>query len=136
VDDCIFCKLVRKQIPAHGVFEDEATFAFLDRNPINPGHVLVVSKRHEPDIFSLDERTYLDVMRTVRRVASAVRSLTSPKRVGLLVAGWDVPHAHVHVVPMNEYHDLTSKQMLEGKRASPRADDLDRVAGGIRSLIE
>jgi histidine triad (HIT) family protein len=136
VDDCIFCKLVRKEIPAHGVFEDGTTFAFLDRQPINPGHVLVVSKRHEPDVFGLDESTYLDVMRAVRKVAAAVRSFTSPKRVGLLVAGWDVPHAHVHVVPMHDYHDLTSKQMLEGRLASPGADELARVASGIRLLIE
>ena len=132
MDDCIFCRLVRKQVPAYAVFEDEATLAFLDRHPINPGHVLVVPKRHEPDLFSLEDGEYLAVMRTVRRIAAGVRRVTAPKRVGLLVAGWDVPHAHVHVVPMHDYHDLTSKKILEGTRATPSNEELGRIAASLR----
>jgi histidine triad (HIT) family protein len=134
--DCIFCKLARKELPAHTVHETETMLAFLDRSPIQPGHLLVVPKKHEPDVFQLDEKTYLDLMATVRRVASAAGAFTRPKRMGLLVAGWDVPHAHVHVVPMNDYHDLTSKRLLEGNRPTPDDAELTRVAEGIRAALK
>jgi histidine triad (HIT) family protein len=117
------------------IFEDEATLAFLDRQPINPGHALVVPRRHEPDLFSLNEEEYLAVMRTARRVAASVRTAINPAKVGLLVAGWDVPHAHVHVVPMHAYHDLTSKQILDGKRAHPSDGQLGEVAARLRLAL-
>ncbi len=131
--DCIFCRVVRGEVPAHVIFEDQTTFAFLDRHPINPGHVLVVPKRHEPDLFQLNEEEYLAVMRTVRAVSASVLRTTAPKRVGLLVAGWDVLHAHVHVVPMHDYHDLTSRQTLEGTRGNPSDAELDGLAARLRS---
>ena len=133
MDDCIFCRLVRGEVPAHVIFEDQTTLAFLDRHPINPGHVLVVPKRHEPDLFRLSEEEYLAVMRTVRVVSASLLRATAPKRVGLLVAGWDVPHAHVHVVPMHDYHDLTSRQILEGTRGNPSDSELDSLAAGLRT---
>jgi histidine triad (HIT) family protein len=133
MDDCIFCRLVRGEVPAHVILEDQTTLAFLDRHPINPGHVLVVPKRHEPDLFRLNEEEYLAVMRMVRAVSTSVLRATAPKRVGLLVAGWDVPHAHVHVVPMHDYHDLTSRQILEGTRGNPSDAELDGLATRLRT---
>ena len=135
MNDCVFCKLVRKELPTHTVLETETMLAFLDRSPIRPGHLLVVPKKHAPDIFGLDEGTYLDLMATVRRVASAVDKFSRPKRMGLLVAGWDVPHAHVHVVPLQDYHDLTSKRILEGNRENPADVELTLAAEGIRAAL-
>lgn len=135
MDDCIFCKLARKELPAHTVWESESMLAFLDLFPIQPGHALVIPKRHAPDVFQLDDATYLDLMRTAKRVAAAVNESQKPARMGLLVAGWDVPHAHVHVVPMRDYHDLTSKRLLEGNRAKAEDAELARVAAGIRSAL-
>jgi len=135
MDDCIFCKLARKELPAHTIWESDSMLAFLDLFPIQPGHALVIPKRHAPDVFQLDEATYLDLMRTARRVAAAVNAAEKPARMGLLVAGWDVPHAHVHVVPMREYHDLTSKRLLEGNRSKADDAELARTAAGIRAAL-
>jgi len=135
MSDCIFCKLARKELPAHAVWESDTMLAFLDLFPIQPGHVLVIPKRHAPDVFQLDEPAYLDLMQTARRVAAAVNAAEKPARMGLLVAGWDVPHAHVHVVPMRDVHDLTSKRLLEGNRAKAADADLARIAAEIRAAF-
>jgi len=135
MDDCIFCKLAKKELPAHTVWESDSMLAFLDLFPIQPGHVLVIPKRHAPDVFQLDEPTYLDLMRTARRVASAVNAAEKPARMGLLVAGWDVPHAHVHVVPMRDIHDLTSKRLLEGSRMRAEEIELTNIAARIRAEL-
>lgn len=135
MDDCIFCKLARKEIPAHTVWESDSMFAFLDLFPIQPGHVLVIPKQHAPDVFQLPESTYLDLMRSARHVAAAVNAAQKPARMGLLVAGWEVPHAHVHVVPMQDIHDLTSKRILEGTRSKADDAELQRIAAAIRSQL-
>jgi len=135
MSDCIFCKLARKELPAHAVWESDTMLAFLDLFPIQPGHVLVIPKHHAPDVFQLDEPAYLDLMQTARHVAAAVNAAEKPARMGLLVAGWDVPHAHVHVVPMRDVHDLTSKGLLEGNRAKAADADLARIAAEIRAAF-
>ena len=109
---CPFCQLVDNRDELLVVGAHSA--AFLDVNPIRPGHVLVVPKEHEPDFFNLDDEVHLDIMRLAKRVARAQQRVFSPLRVGLLVAGLDVPHAHMHLIPMHDYHDVTSKRMLEG----------------------
>lgn len=128
MDDCIFCKIVKGEIPSYKVYEDESVFAFLDLHPINPGHVLVIPKKHEPVFYDLDNETYHALMQTVKKLAETVHIKIQPKKVGLIVAGWDVPHTHVHVVPMQDYHDITSKSLLDGNRANPTAEELSKIA--------
>jgi histidine triad (HIT) family protein len=132
MSDCIFCKLASGQIPTNVIYEDENAFAFLDMNPINEGHTLVIPKKHESDFHKLDENTYLSVMRAVKKISIQVENVFNPKKVGLIVAGFDVPHAHVHVVPMYEYHDITSQKLLDTKRVKPSADELTAVAEKLR----
>jgi histidine triad (HIT) family protein len=124
MDDCIFCKIATGKLPSHKIYEDEETFAFLDKHPINPGHILVIPKKHEPDFHELDNENYLALMGTVKNLSHVVDIKMRPKKVGLIIAGWDVPHAHVHIVPMHDYHDITSKKMLEGGRANPADEEL------------
>jgi len=124
MNDCIFCKIVSKEIPAHVVYEDEKVIAFLDRHPINPGHVLVIPRHHEPDFYRLEDSEYLPLMTAVKKIARTIEAGFGPRKVGLIVAGWDVPHTHVHVVPMNDYNDITSKSILEGTRANPTDEEL------------
>lgn len=128
MENCIFCKISSGEIPTHKVYEDELTFAFLDNHPINPGHVLVVPKTHVPDVYNLDDTYYHAVMATVKKVSNMVHEKIHPEKVGLIVAGWDVPHAHVHVVPMHNHHDITSQSALEGTKANPTDDELAVVA--------
>ena len=101
---CIFCRLVAGEIPSARVFEDELTLAFMDLGQVNPGHVLVASKRHAATLFELTADEAAALMRTAQRIALAVRAAFDPDGVMLLqangaVAGQAVGHVHLHVVP-------------------------------------
>jgi histidine triad (HIT) family protein len=128
MDDCIFCKLISGEFPTNKVYEDEYTFAFLDVHPINPGHILVIPKIHVADFYNLDDTYYQAVMATVKKLSKVVHEKLNPEKVGLIVAGWDVPHAHIHVVPMHDSSDITSKSILEGTRANPTNEELAGIA--------
>jgi|SRR3989344_6571755 len=105
MSDSIFTRITKGEIPCHKVYEDEKTFAFLDIQPIQPGHVLVVPKK-QTDIWDLPEEDYQALMSTVKRVAQRIREVLKPNRVGLQVVGVDVDnHAHVHVFPFNNMGD-------------------------------
>lgn len=132
MDDCPFCKISKSEIPTHKIYEDDYVFAFLDKHPINPGHILVIPKKHEADFYKLDDEFYSKLMFAVKKLADAVNNFAHPKKVGLIVAGWDVPHTHVHVVPMHDYHDITSKSMLEGNRANPSDEELAKTAEELK----
>jgi histidine triad (HIT) family protein len=134
MNECIFCKIAAGEIPVHKIYEDEKTFVFLDKHPINPGHMLVIPKIHEPDFYKLDHDYYQPLMDTVRFMASNMAHRVEQKKVGLIVAGWDVPHTHVHIVPMKDYNDITSKSLLEGNRANPTDDELAETALRLRDL--
>jgi len=132
MNDCIFCKLAGGETPTNKIYEDDATFAFLDKHPINPGHILVVPKTHEPDFYNLEDDIYQVLMSTVKKLSKVVDETFNPKKVGLIIAGWDVPHTHVHIIPMQDYNDITSKAMLEGKRANPTSEELVEVAKTLK----
>ena len=105
--DCIFCKLIAKQIPSSVVFEDDWTLAFMDLGQVNPGHVLVASKAHADNIYALDEAQAGAVFRTATRVARAVRAAFDPPGLSIYQAngkpaGQTVFHFHLHVLPRHE----------------------------------
>ena len=108
----------------------------MDGRPIRPGHALVIPRRHHPDLFDLDEADYSECMALVWGEARAVQASFAPIRVGLVVAGFDIPHAHVHVIPMQDYHDITSKRMLEGEVRPATPEDLARDAEKVRARLE
>jgi histidine triad (HIT) family protein len=102
--ECIFCAIVEGRAPAEVVFEDEETLAFMDTNPANPGHTLVIPKRHARDIYGLDEEMAAAVMRTALRVAKAIRAALQPDGLNLLqsngpAGGQAIFHFHMHVIP-------------------------------------
>lgn len=127
MDTCIFCKIVKGEIPAFKVSEDEQTMAFLTKGPIRPGHTLVIPKKHNPDFDELDTETYQAMMLTVHKTAKLLKAKLKPKRVGLIIAGWDVPHAHVHVVPIEERTDITSKVHLDGTLVEPSVEEYQMI---------
>ena len=102
--DCLFCKIIARELPAQIVYEDEETLAFLDIRPINPGHTLVIPKEHSTDIFDIDEKNWAAVMRTSRIVAHALEKALQTDGINLGMnnragAGQVIFHAHVHVMP-------------------------------------
>ena len=108
MEDSIFTKIIKGQIPCYKVYEDERTFAFLDIYPIQPGHTLVVPKKQVVNIWDLDDMTYEAVMATTRKVARCLRQIFPDKtHIGVHIEGLDVAHAHVKVFPFSndsEFH--------------------------------
>lgn len=102
----IFTKIIRGEIPGYKIAEDENYYAFLDINPLAEGHTLVVPKKEVDYIFDLDEQDLAGLMVFARKVARRIREAMPCKRIGVAVIGLDVPHAHVHLVPINEGGDL------------------------------
>ena len=102
----IFTKIVKGDIPAHKVAEDENHLAFLDINPLTEGHSLVIPKKEVDYIFDLSDEEYLDLQAFAKKVASAIQQSTDCVRVGTAVIGLEVPHAHIHLIPINEMDDM------------------------------
>lgn len=101
MEDSIFTKIIRGEIPCQKIYEDELTFAFLDIHPKQPGHTLVVPKKQVEFVWDLEDEDYAALMATVKKVARRIRVVFGRPYVGELVVGIDVPHAHVHVYPFN-----------------------------------
>jgi histidine triad (HIT) family protein len=129
---CIFCTIIEKATNAFIVHENSHALVFLDKHPINVGHVLIVPRHHVAAFYDLDEESFTGLMLVVKRMASVIEARYRPKKVGMLAAGFDVAHAHVHVLPMYDYHDITSKAILEGTRANPSEGELQEAAEDIR----
>jgi histidine triad (HIT) family protein len=96
----IFSKIVRGEIPSYKVAESEDYLAFLDINPLAAGHTLVIPKKEVDYIFDLDDKTYAGLFDFARKVGRSIESCISCKRLGVVVYGLDVPHAHIHLIPL------------------------------------
>ena len=111
----IFTKIVNGEIPAYKVAEDDKYLAFLDVNPNAKGHTLCIPKEEINKIFDMEEDHYLGLMKFSRKVAKALEKTVPCKRVGVAVVGLEVPHVHVHLIPLNEMDEMrfTNKVKLE-----------------------
>lgn len=102
----IFTKIINKEIPCYKIAEDENYFAFLDINPNAKGHTLCIPKQEVNKIFDMEEEHYLGLMKFSRKVAKAVEKVVPCKRVGVAVVGLEVPHVHVHLIPLHDMDDM------------------------------
>ena len=103
----IFSKIVAGEIPSYKVAEDENFYAFLDINPMAKGHTLVVPKKTEEDyMFRLEDKVYSNLMLFSKRLAKAIEKAVTCKRVGIAVIGMEVPHTHIHLIPINKESDM------------------------------
>ncbi|UNY99509.1 HIT family protein [Zhouia spongiae] len=127
----IFTKIINGEIPCHKVAEDEKFLAFLDINPNAKGHTLCIPKKEVDKIFDLDEETYIELMAFSRKVAKAIEKVIDCKRVGMTVIGLEVPHVHVHLIPLNEMKNATFQD-----KASMSPDEFVRTASEISAAIE
>ncbi|VVB83116.1 HIT domain protein [uncultured archaeon] len=110
--DCIFCKIIKGEIPAVKLWEDEKYFVFLDKSPINPGHTLVLPKKHTDYIFDLNDKEYTELMLKAKEIAKILKKKLNPKRVGMAVEGFFVPHVHIHLVPENRGNELNPERAM------------------------
>jgi histidine triad (HIT) family protein len=102
----IFTRIINREIPGYIVAEDENHIAFLDINPLNEGHTLVVPKQEVDKLFDLTETAYLDLQLFTHKVAKAIEKVIPCLRVGVAVIGLEVPHAHIHLIPLHGMHDI------------------------------
>jgi histidine triad (HIT) family protein len=107
MQDTIFTKIIKGELPSHKIYEDEKTYAFLDIHPAQPGHTLVIPKKQVEFVWDLEAEDYQALMETVQKVGRRIREVMGKPYVGIKVIGIDVPHTHVQLVPfadMSEYH--------------------------------
>ncbi len=103
---CVFCDIIQNRRNALRIWEDGDFILLLDILPINPGHLLVLPKKHVRDIFDLPEPGYGEIFRVAKGAAKILKELTAAKRIGLAVEGFSVPHVHIHLVPVNHSNEL------------------------------
>ena len=115
----IFTKIIQREIPAHIIYEDDKTLAFLDINPVQPGHTLVVPKAEVDHLQDLPDEDYQALMLTAKKLAAHLKEEMGTERVCLKVEGFDVPHAHIHLIPASTAREFT---------ASPTAIDQSELA--------
>jgi histidine triad (HIT) family protein len=128
VEDSVFTKIIKNELPAHKVYEDELTIAFLPLYPIAVAHVLVVPKLQVDSFYDLPDKDYQALMNSVKKVAKRMREVVEAKRVGLRVEGLDVPHAHVHVLAFNnaaEFNEVSDPSTpVDHNKLAQMADKL------------
>jgi histidine triad (HIT) family protein len=128
MQETIFTKIIKGEIPSHKIFEDAQTFAFLDIHPIQPGHTLVIPKKQVQFVWDLDDDDYRALMETVRRVALQLRTVLGAAYVGEQIVGVDVPHAHVHLIP---FISIDQFRRLPDELAKPDHSALAELAAKL-----
>ena len=108
--DSIFTKIIRGEIPCYKVAENEYCFSFLDINPLQKGHVLVVPKTEVDQLFDLDDKTYSELLSYAKTISVAIKKAFPCNRIGMSIIGLEVPHAHIHLIPINEEKDMNFSQ--------------------------
>ncbi|MDE6649438.1 MAG: HIT family protein [Muribaculaceae bacterium] len=128
----VFSKIVAGEIPSYKVAEDDRYYAFLDINPLQWGHTLVIPKQETDYIFDLDDRTLADMQVFAKKVAMAIKAAIPCRKVGQAVLGLEVPHAHIHLVPLTSEGDMD----FHKKISDPDPDKMKETAAMIAEQFE
>lgn len=126
----IFSKIVSGEIPAHKIAEDDNYLAFLDVFPCAKGHTLVIPKKEVDYIFDLDDELYLGLMAFAKKIAPAIKKAVPCKRIGVSVIGLEVPHTHVHLIPLNSMADMDF-----GSKLKLSLEELGEIAEKIKAQL-
>lgn len=127
----IFSKIIAGEIPCYKVAENDHFFAFLDIFPLKKGHVLVVPKKEVDYIFDLDDETYQGLMTFSKKVAAAIKKTVSCNRIGVTVIGLEVPHAHVHLIPISSENDMN----FRNEKLKLSKEEFEEIALKIRENL-
>lgn len=127
----IFSKIIEGKIPCYKVAENEDFFAFLDINPLAKGHTLVVPKKEVDYLFDLEDDLYAGLMLYAKKVALAIEKTISCERIGVAVIGLEVPHAHIHLVPINGVHDIDFRK----PRVALSKEEFEEIAKQISANL-
>ncbi|WP_020598808.1 HIT family protein [Spirosoma panaciterrae] len=126
----IFSRIVAGEIPAHKIAETDDYLAFLDVMPTTMGHTLVIPKKEVDYLFDLDDELYIGLMAFAKKIAPAIEKAIPCKRIGVAVVGLEVPHAHVHLIPLNSMADMNFHNKLK-----PSQEELAATAEKIRTFL-
>jgi len=126
----IFTKIINGEIPSYKIAENEKFYAFLDVNPNAKGHTLVVPKKEENKLFDLDEETYNELMQFSRKIALAMEKAIPCKRIGMAIIGLEVPHVHVHLIPLQAMEDI---QFV--KKVKLQKEEFEAIAKAISNNL-
>ena len=131
----IFTRIIKGEIPSYKVAEDDKFYAFLDINPLQKGHTLVVPKLAEPEadyIFDLDDDILSEMLVFSKQVAKGIKAATACKRIGVAVIGLEVPHVHMHLIPINKEGDMS----FSNPKMTLSADEMAEMATSIAQAME
>jgi histidine triad (HIT) family protein len=128
----VFSRIIRAEIPAYKIAEDDRYFAFLDINPLKAGHTLVIPKQETDYIFDLDDGTLAGMVIFSKKVAAAIKKAFPCNRIGMAVLGLEVPHAHIHLVPIDSLEDMN----FRNPKLKFSQDEFNSIAEKIRSKID
>ena len=130
----IFSKIIKGEIPSYKVAENDKFYAFLDINPLAKGHTLVVPKNEVDYLFDINDEEYKELFLFAKRVAIAIEKVIECKRIGLTVIGLEVPHAHIHLIPINSIYDMDFKR--EKLKFTPEefSDIANKIVASFNSL--
>ena len=127
----IFTKIVRKEIPSYKVHENDRFYAFLDINPLKKGHTLVIPKNEVDYIFDLESDEYKNLWGFAKNVANGMQKVIDCKRISIVVMGLEVPHAHIHLIPLDNMNDINFNQ----PKLNLSSEEMQQIADKIRSAI-
>jgi histidine triad (HIT) family protein len=128
----IFSKIAAGEIPSYKIAENDLYFAFLDIHPLTTGHTLVIPKKEEDYIFRLDDENYQGLMLFAKKIALAIEKAIPCKRIGMAVIGLEVPHAHVHLIPIQQENDMN----FRNPKLELSSEEMDKIAASIRKYLE
>lgn len=128
----VFTKIINREIPAHIVAENERFIAFLDVHPLVKGHTLVVPKKEVDYIFDLPDQDLADLHVFAKKVAAGIKAAVPCRRIGVAVIGLEVPHTHVHLVPLNQMNDIN----FSSEKLNPAKTELEQTAESIREHMQ
>ncbi len=127
----IFSRIVAGEIPCYKIAENEKFFAFLDINPLSKGHTLVIPKQEIDYLFDLSDEDYLGMSLFAKEIAGAIKEAIPCKRVGMAVIGLEVPHAHIHLIPINKESDL----LFSNPKLKLETQEMESIAASIRERL-
>ena len=127
----IFTKIVKGEIPSHKVYEDKNFLAFLDINPLKKGHTLVIPKKEVDYIFDIDSKEYQNLWNTAKKIALGMKKVIECNRISIVVMGLEVPHAHIHLIPLDSMQDIDFAQ----PKLNISNDEMVQIANRIYKSI-
>ncbi|MGL4621309.1 HIT family protein [Chroococcidiopsis sp.] len=131
MNDCIFCQIIEGSAPTHKIWENENFLAFLSIGQINPGHTLLITKKHVDYIFDLEEPLYSKIFQAAKHLSQPLQDAMKAKRIGVAIEGFSVPHIHIHLVPVNDGNELDPNRAIRLSDA-----ELAKIAVKIRKKCD